>query len=267
MKKSSEVQGLPIISIADGVEIGRVKSLIINPEKRSIDFITVDHEEWQMEGRAVPFNKIVGIGDYALTIDSKRSVIDMNEIPVANELLNRKISILQTKIMTRKGQLVGEATEYSIDDETGELVQLYVLNENGEYIVAGKDVITYGKELIIVTEGACQQVSADQQQPAPEAAFIVNNQASNTGEKSNSEKKIDEVEPVDEEAADNLSSWLKMIDDQQMKLLKGKKVTKDIVIEHEVIIEEGTVLKEEDIQKAREAGPEVLIEISMNSEA
>ena len=38
MKKSTEILGLPIISISEGMEIGKVKSLVINPEKGSLRF-------------------------------------------------------------------------------------------------------------------------------------------------------------------------------------------------------------------------------------
>ena len=42
MKKTQEIIGLPIIGILDGVEIGNVKSLIINADDRTISYIVVD---------------------------------------------------------------------------------------------------------------------------------------------------------------------------------------------------------------------------------
>jgi uncharacterized protein YrrD len=39
MKKSIEIIGLPIINISAGLEIGYVKSLVINPEKGTVDFL------------------------------------------------------------------------------------------------------------------------------------------------------------------------------------------------------------------------------------
>ncbi|WP_046178659.1 PRC-barrel domain-containing protein [Domibacillus tundrae] len=307
MKKSSEVQGLPIISIADGVEIGQAKSLIINPEKRSIDFVTIGHEEWEQEGKAIPFNKIIGIGDYALTIDHESSVIEMNNIPVANELLNRKTKIEQTRLMTKKGQLIGQAVEYMIDDETGEIVQLFVKDNEGSFIVNGQYVVTYGRDLIIVSEDVVKEsleVEAEkphlaniepdkqneekeknavlpgekQRQEADNELYLVEgklNPALETAELTDQEARAEHVleeadEQLEESESPEVSSidrWLQLIDDQQSKLLNGKTTTKDIELNGELLIPAGAVLNEEHIQKARLAGPEILVELSMNSEA
>ena len=60
MKKSVQINGLPIISIADGNQVGKVKSLVINPDKGSVDFLTIEHEDFQVSVKAIPFKKIVG---------------------------------------------------------------------------------------------------------------------------------------------------------------------------------------------------------------
>lgn len=276
MKKSSEVQGLPIISIADGAEIGQAKSLIINPEKRSIDFVTIGHEEWEQEGKAIPFNKIIGIGDYAMTIDHESSVIEMNNIPVANELLNRNTKIVQNRLMTKKGQLIGQAVEYIIDDETGEITQLIVKDQEGTFAVDGQHVVTYGRDLIVVTEDVVKEslegtpVQEEPAAPAPEREAAISPEMEEQTPVESAEAKLEEVSPSEEppqEEAPSIDRWLRLIDDQQSQLLKGKTTTKDIEFNEEVLIPAGTVLEEEHIEKARSAGPEILVELSMNSGA
>lgn len=276
MKKSSEVQGLPIISIADGAEIGQAKSLIINPEKRSIDFVTIGHEEWEQEGKAIPFNKIIGIGDYAMTIDHESSVIEMNNIPVANELLNRNTKIVQNRLMTKKGQLIGQAVEYIIDDETGEITQLIVKDQEGTFAVDGQHVVTYGRDLIVVTEDVVKEslegtpIQEESAAPAPEREAAISPEMEEQTPVESAEAKLEEVSPSEEppqEEAPSIDRWLRLIDDQQSQLLKGKTTTKDIEFNEEVLIPAGTVLEEEHIEKARSAGPEILVELSMNSGA
>ncbi|OXS80547.1 PRC-barrel domain-containing protein [Domibacillus enclensis] len=276
MKKSSEVQGLPIISIANGAEIGQAKSLIINPEKRSIDFVTIGHEEWEQEGKAIPFNKIIGIGDYAMTIDHESSVIEMNNIPVANELLNRNTKIVQNRLMTKKGQLIGQAVEYIIDDETGEITQLIVKDQEGTFAVDGQHVVTYGRDLIVVTEDVVKEslegtlVQEESAAPAPEHEAAISPGVEEQTPVESAEAKLEEASPSEEplqEEAPSIDRWLRLIDDQQSQLLKGKTTTKDIEFNEEVLIPAGTVLEEEHIEKARSAGPEILVELSMNSGA
>lgn len=42
MKKSQQILGLPIISISDGNEVGKVKNVVLNAEKGAIDYFVVD---------------------------------------------------------------------------------------------------------------------------------------------------------------------------------------------------------------------------------
>ncbi|MDE3839783.1 photosystem reaction center subunit H [Bacillus methanolicus] len=262
MKKSTQITGLPIISIADGREIGKVKTLVINPEKGSIDFLTIDDEDWQTSVKAIPFKKIVGIGDYAVTVESENAVIDLNEIPIANQLVHKKIKITNTKVMTRKGELLGEVLEYYADEENGQILGLDLQLGNRNAVLPSDFVLTYGKDMIIVKEEAVdgflesseQLLAAKELQPIAEE----NDQVISELEKDSAvtEKLLEDDKEV------------QVLKDKQIELLNGKRVTKDITdLQGNVIIAEGTVLTREDIIKAQEEGPSVVVELSMNVEA
>ena len=154
MKTSTEILGLPIISIAEGEEIGKVKSLVINPEKGSIDFITIEHEDWQVSVKAIPFKKVIGIGEYAVTIEGENSIIDLNEIPIANQLVNKKIKIMDAKVMTRKGELLGTVGEFFANEENGNVIGMVVQMPDRDVILPAETVLTFGKEILIVSEDA-----------------------------------------------------------------------------------------------------------------
>lgn len=236
MKLSKEVVSLPVICISDGKEIGTVKSLIVNNEKGSIDFLTINHEDMEFNVKAIPFKKVIGIGEYAVTIESENSILNLTEIPVANELITRNVKIINTKVMTRFGKLLGDVYEYVIDEATGAIVAI-LLNVNEKQVVLDvENVITYGKDLIVVSEKA-------------EDNFLTS---------------MNEL--GGEQQTEELEGQLENIAQKQIDLLVGKKVQKDIVDEKgEVIIAENQVLTETDITKARNAGSHVLIEVSMNA--
>jgi uncharacterized protein YrrD len=244
MKKSAEIVGLPIISINDGVEIGSVKSLVVNPEKGSVDFLTIEHEDWQVSVKAIPFKKVIGIGEYAVTVENGNAVIDLNEIPIANALVNKKIRIIDTKVMSRKGQLIGEAKEYYVDDETGNIIGILVDVKENEKILEAGQILTYGKDILIV-----QEDSMDHFKNSVEDLLSDDQAAGDT-------------DP--EEAGSN---DLENIKSKQAELLKGKRVTKDISgISGETLIPVGTLLTEDDIAKAQNEGPSVFVELTMNTE-
>ncbi|MGN7295630.1 PRC-barrel domain-containing protein [Ferdinandcohnia sp. SAFN-114] len=270
MKKSVEIVGLPIISIIDGIEIGKVKSLVINPEKGSVDFLTIEHEDWQVSVKAIPFKRVVGIGEYAVTIESEGSVIDLNEIPIANSLVNKKIKITNTKVMTRKGQLLGEVLEYYVDDETGNLLGTLLNVSGSEVALASDSVLTYGKDIIIVEEDASSKfldsveyfenpILETQNEPNEEIIEKVL-PASSTEEQS----PFDEINASIDKHEEAEAKALRL---KQVDLLYGKVVTKDILDnEGNVLIPAGTHLSVDDIIKAQDLGPNVFVELSMNVE-
>ncbi|WP_406686691.1 PRC-barrel domain-containing protein [Rossellomorea vietnamensis] len=242
MKKSAEMKALPIISINDGSEIGRVKSLVINPEKGSVDFLTIEHEDWQVSVKAIPFKKVVGIGEYAVTVENENAVIDLNEIPIANQLVNKKIKINDTRVMTRKGQMIGNIQEFYVDDETGAIVSLELQSKDNTYFLATEHVLTFGKDILIVNEDAVEffKDSFDQ---------------------------LSDPEPVFDEKVEALPQQhgLETIKSKQTELLAGKRVTEDIYnLEGDLLIAKGSSLSESDIKAAQEAGPSVFVDLTMN---
>ncbi|WP_409297421.1 PRC-barrel domain-containing protein [Peribacillus sp. SCS-26] len=236
MKKSAEIAGLPIISIQDGIQIGSVKNLVLNPEKGTIEFLTIEHEEWEENVKAIPFKKVVGIGEYALTIENGNAVIDLAELPVVNELVTKGIRISGTRVMTRKGQLLGEAVEFFTDDESGQVIGMVLCIKGGERFLAAEFVQTYGRDIIIVQEEAEGNL-----EPLKDSEISVYNKEE--------------------------GGAIPSIRHKQIELLSGKRVMKDILSgTGEVLIAEGTFLSAEDVEKAQEEGPGVIVELSMSVE-
>ncbi|NMH69883.1 photosystem reaction center subunit H [Bacillus sp. RO3] len=244
MKKSAEILALPIISISDGSEIGKVKSLVVNPEKGSVDFLTIEHEDWQVSVKAIPFKKVVGIGEYAVTVENENAVIDLNEIPIANQLVNKKIKINDTRMMTRKGQMIGNIQEFYVDDETGVIVSLQLHAHDHTFFLGTEHVLTFGKDIIIVNEDAAANFkdSFDQLVSPDQAAEVESN-------------------PVQLQQQQGLET----IKSKQTELLAGKQVTEDIYnLEGRLLIPKGSSLTESDIKAAQEAGPSVFVDLTMN---
>ncbi|RTR27326.1 photosystem reaction center subunit H [Robertmurraya yapensis] len=245
MKKSTQISSLPIISIADGNQVGKVKSLVINPDKGSVDFLTIEHEDFQVSVKAIPFKKVVGIGEFAVTVDSESAVIDLNEIPIANQLVNKKIKITNTKVMTRKGELIGEVIEYFVDQDTGNILGMQLKVADKEVALSSDSVVTFGKDIIIVNEDA--------------ASHFLNS--------------VEELDGTAPELVEELTSTVedeevRALKEKQIELLSGKTLTKDVYDKNgNVLFYEGTILTPEHVERAQQEGPSIVVELSMNVEA
>lgn len=156
MKKTQEIIGLPIISISDGIEIGKVKSIIINADKGAIDYIVVDSGIQILSARVIPTDNILGIGEYALTIENEGAVNDISKIPAAIDLLQKNIQVRGAKVLTKKGRLIGEIGDIFIDeDDCCKIIGLeYIadITQKKIRIIPRESVITFGKNLVVVKD-------------------------------------------------------------------------------------------------------------------
>ncbi|MBH0230031.1 PRC-barrel domain-containing protein [Halobacillus yeomjeoni] len=244
MKKSIEMLGFPIISISSGEEIGKVKSIVINPEKGSVDFLTVEHEDWQVSVKAIPFKKIIGIGKYAITVENTHSILDLNEIPIANQLINKKINVNGARVMTRVGELVGEVKEYHVNEKNGQIVTIDIRTmEETDDSISSDYIITYGENLLILDE-EFQKEEQEDAQPVE-----------------NMQKETQDLQAKPE----SQKSTLEDIDRKQDDLLKGRELTKNIVNSRgDIVAEKGAILTEQKISELKQQGPGVMVELSMN---
>lgn len=156
MKKTQEIFGLPVISISDGIEVGKVKGIIINADKGAIDYVVVDSGIQILGARVIPTDKILGIGEYALTIENDAVINEISKIPAAIDLLQKNILVKGTKVLTKKGRLIGEIGDFYIDeDDSCRIIGLeYIadITQKRIRIIPRANVITFGKNLIVVTE-------------------------------------------------------------------------------------------------------------------
>ncbi|WP_226667186.1 PRC-barrel domain-containing protein [Metabacillus litoralis] len=260
MKKSTEVVGLPIISISAGLELGNVKSLVVNPEKGTVDFLTVEHEDWQVSVKAIPFSKVIGIGEFAVTIDSDTVIIDLNEIPIANQLVNKRIKITDTRVITRKGQLLGDAKEYFLDEDNGVIIGLQLLVNEQDVFIKSENVLTFGKDILVVSEETANFLLKSENDLVGEQAAPEHDQLA--------EELIEDLTPKANDQFEDLDNQqIEVIKEKQIKLLEGKVVIKDILgSDNTVLISKNTILTKEDIQKAQNEGPSTFVELSMNTE-
>ncbi|MFC0522439.1 PRC-barrel domain-containing protein [Pontibacillus salicampi] len=256
MKKSNQVINLPIVSIEDGDEIGLVKNLVINPETGSADFITIEHVNWQVSVKAIPFKKIVGIGEYAVMIESKSSILDLNEIPIANQLISKNVHITSTKLVTRKGELLGEAEEYYIDEETGKVLGI-VFPYDGEAAVLEQDgIMTYGENITIIT---------DQNY----VSFITSLHDFGIAAPESADTDLSSPPLVSSPPSDNdqqqVEAQIGTVARQQIELLQGKVVQKDIYgMNGQLLFHAGHHLSEEDVKQVQGQGPGVVVDVTMN---
>ncbi len=291
MKKTQKILGLPIISISDGLEVGKVKSIIINADKGAIDYIVVDSGIQIFSARVIPTEDVLGIGEYALTIENEAAITDISRIPAAIQLLQNDIRVKGTKVLTKKGRLVGEIGDIYIDDNdnckiTG-LEFIADITQKKISLIPRDTVITFGKNLTVVKEDieaslldTPEQLGADvvlheaEKKNNPyidEIGGLTFNEAASMNETTTAEElpyfENTNAEPATSDEASGTGDNASILFEQrQRQYLNGRYATRTISDNMgNIIVAEGTQINDAIIDEAKSKGK--LVELVMNNRA
>jgi uncharacterized protein YrrD len=245
MKPTKEIIGLRIISILDGTQVGVVKDFVLNPQEKTLDFVIVDQPTDIFGAKVIPFADILGLGEFAITIPHPGVIQDVSQNIDAQNLLKQDTRVLGTKVLTKKGQLIGAVTEILIDEETGKIAVCLFEDQGELHQVAVEQVITLGKELLIV-EGLptvpnhqiAEPVSENQTQ-TPDVSVL-------TEDATEEVDFIEEAVPFDEaEVEEEVEEETKteigfnLFEQRQLQYFIGRKVEKDIVLDNSEVLRAG----------------------------
>ncbi len=291
MKTSQQVIGLPVVSITDGNEIGKVKSLMINAVKGKVDFFVIDSAVRSLAGGVIPVDKVLGIGADALTIMAAGDVCDISGSPEAIGLLQKNVAVIGTRVLTRKGSLAGVTGDIHLDEDNACDIAgvefLPGLPEQAGGIIPKDAIITFAQNLLVVEEDFMTRLTGEPSKqtaamsvgdgktgmPVAEAPQVSAVAASTmsadaavssattemAGEPEISVEGLFEETPVDA-SAESLAA------DRRIQYLRGRRITRDILAETgEAVAQAGDLIDDALMERASKAG--CLVELVMNNEA
>ncbi|MDQ7096034.1 PRC-barrel domain-containing protein [Desulfosporosinus sp. PR] len=237
MKPSKEIIGLRIISISDGTQIGVVKDFVLNPQGKTLDFVIVDQPTDYFGAKIIAFADILGLGEFAITIPHPGVIQDVAQNVEAQKLLNLSTRVIGTKVLTKKGQLIGEVTEILIDEETGRIAKCIFEADGAGQEIEAEQVITLGKELLIV-EGSPALVREETRQPESVDSDLSQTAAFESELESEPEPDSEpEEEPVSQET--EVEAGFNLFEQRQLQYFIGKGVEKDIILDNGDVLRAG----------------------------
>ncbi|MCL5058218.1 MAG: PRC-barrel domain-containing protein [Actinobacteria bacterium] len=248
MKKTQQVLGLPVIEISSGEQMGSVSGIVVSPDQGKVEYLLLDRLSWYGDLRAIPFEAVLGIGEFAVTVSKGDEVFPVSAKADLVSLLERNVQVIKAGVMTKSGKYVGTVSEFTLDSRTGKILGCEIVTEDGGGFVApGEKVITFGAKFLVVEDGYEDYSENDL----------------NKSKAAPAEKK---PEPVKTAAkAQNAASAdpVEVFEARQRQYLAGKKAAKKIVgTGGQVIINEGEIITEETIENALAA--DKYIELTMN---
>jgi sporulation protein YlmC with PRC-barrel domain len=102
------------------------------------------------------------VGDDAVTINAEADALTPANAPEAVALVKSKRGVIGSKVLTEKGQQLGEVRDFEFDPVTFALTSLSVppaVNAVGEILtIAGDKVLTIGEDTIVVAADAATRL-------------------------------------------------------------------------------------------------------------
>lgn len=159
MARYEFVKGLPVITMAEGKQVGKIDDLVVDPGRKTVSWLRL-HSGGMLGGERlwVPAEAVHGVGDDAVTIKAEADVRSPADAPDAVALVKAKRGLIGSKVVTENGERVGEVRDYEFNPDTFALTSLSVppgMNVVGEIlIIPGDKVLTIGEDVIVVAADA-----------------------------------------------------------------------------------------------------------------
>jgi len=164
MRKSKQFESMPVISLEEGQQIGRVKSLVIDPANKKVAALIIDQKGLFKEQRFIPYEKVKSAGNDVITIEKTVHVERGASLPDIVKLVREKIDIIGAKLVTENGSLLGHVDEYYVELATGNIAGVAFSSNLINTMLKGHAFLdiayvrTLGKEVVIVTDEAMDNI-------------------------------------------------------------------------------------------------------------
>jgi uncharacterized protein YrrD len=163
MKRIEDMLGMPIVTVDEGLRLGKLKGVEVDLAEGRIRYLRLDGEGGRADG-FIPWGAIRSVGADAITVQSKAAVGET--IPAADR--DRVVGHLGDRaVVTEGGARLGQIVSYDVDEQTGMLLGYRVGTGGllGRLTGSTLDfphgaVRTIGRDAIIVSNDVTQQKAA-----------------------------------------------------------------------------------------------------------
>lgn len=155
MRTFSVLNGLSVISLENGEEIGKVIDLLFY--ETNVEGILVDKNGWLNRHLVVPLNHIHSIGHDALVVNDihQLSIYDKKQFPFYS-LHNGAKKIVGKTLMSTEGEKLGLVEDVYFNENLGNIVGYEVTDgfiadlKEGKRVLKTAAPLTVGEEVLVI---------------------------------------------------------------------------------------------------------------------
>jgi len=158
-KLASEFKNTSVVSKKEKAILGVLEDIILNPETGAasgISFKVPGKKDLLLVANA---SEITGAGTNFIMIETAEKVGAPDEIIRIKEVLDKDISLIESKVIDEDERYMGKIRDYSINLKTMRLERLYVATSGflkiipGDLMIPESDIVKIEKNRVIVRGG------------------------------------------------------------------------------------------------------------------
>ena len=157
MKKAHDIVGLPLISVEEAKELGQIREILIDPLEASVKYLMVMDDKWYFGAKIIPFDKVLSIGQDAITIRKADDLIMLSQVQDAIELAEKDIKIIGARVFTEKGENLGMVLEYYVNQDNGKILRYDLEGVNGPIIMDNPKIVSFGTNTLVIKDAMIEQ--------------------------------------------------------------------------------------------------------------
>lgn len=170
MLTAKRLIGLPVVTLADGREIGRVKHVLLDTEHSRVVGLAVDVGRWWRGCPVVPVERTVGMGERAVTVPSCDALSPVETDPALERIAESERPLIGQLVLSRDGTSLGTVADYAFDLHDGRITSLEVApSGSGEEtlpaLVRAEQILVFGRDAVVV--GGRSRPEAERGERAP----------------------------------------------------------------------------------------------------
>lgn len=159
-KRSRDLLGLPVISLDDGLKLGHVRGLVVDPPHKTLVAVIVESGGLRREQRFIPLSKINSMRFDAVTVKESANAERGAALPHIVQLWKDKITLTGTRVISENGTVLGIVQDYTVNVENGRIEGIELADSGLNRVLKGSSFIpihlirTIGKETIVAADEA-----------------------------------------------------------------------------------------------------------------
>ena len=122
MLKGSELIHRLLITRDGGEQVGKVQDLVVDKKGSQVLGLLVDEKGWFSDAHIVRWSAVLSVGEDAVVIDSKTSVVKASEVPGINDVFDRGNVLTGVRVRTTDGRDLGKFEGFYLDEKSGRIL-------------------------------------------------------------------------------------------------------------------------------------------------